>query len=331
MKPIADGTEHRPATNGDSPRTSCRYWATKRKYPIATKIVRKLTTSDELNALIRNRLRSIIGSADVRWRRTHRAPTTSPTTIAATGNAPTPSWAICLSPKTRASTATSDMNALTRSSRPAFGSRYSGKTIGPRTSNRPMTGNAIRKTEPHQKYSRRTPPTIGPMALPAEKAEIQIGDRSCPLTRVLEHVEDERQGRGGDRRAGDPEQRTADDQHLRAERDGGQDRDQAERGGTDQEQLATSDAIAERAHRHQEPGDREPVDVDDPQELRAARVEVLADRRHGQVQDREVHHVDERGEREDRQPDPFARACLGGLGFRHRSPPIVSAGAHPLR
>ena len=31
MKPIADGTDHTPASNGDRPRTSCRYWATNRK------------------------------------------------------------------------------------------------------------------------------------------------------------------------------------------------------------------------------------------------------------------------------------------------------------
>ena len=36
-----------------------------------------------------------------------------------------------------------------------------------------MTGRAIRKTDPHQKCSRSTPPTKGPTALPAENDEIQ--------------------------------------------------------------------------------------------------------------------------------------------------------------
>ena len=36
-----------------------------------------------------------------------------------------------------------------------------------------MTGTASRNTEPHQKFSSRIPPTTGPIALPAEKAEIQ--------------------------------------------------------------------------------------------------------------------------------------------------------------
>ncbi len=37
-----------------------------------------------------------------------------------------------------------------------------------------MTGTLIRNTEPHQKCSSRTPPTIGPKAAPAEKADAQM-------------------------------------------------------------------------------------------------------------------------------------------------------------
>ena len=58
-----------------------------------------------------------------------------------------------------------------------------------------MTGRAIRKTEPHQKCSRSTPPTTGPMALPAENAEIQIAMAlaRCPgclnMLKMSERVE----------------------------------------------------------------------------------------------------------------------------------------------
>ena len=31
MNPTADGSDHSPASSGDSPTTSWRYWATKRK------------------------------------------------------------------------------------------------------------------------------------------------------------------------------------------------------------------------------------------------------------------------------------------------------------
>ena len=90
----------------------------------------------------------------------------------ATGMGSMPSWAICFSPKMTDRIATSDMAALDRSSRPASGSLYSGRTIGPRISSNAITGRARRNTEPHQKCSSMIPPRIGPIALPAEKAEI---------------------------------------------------------------------------------------------------------------------------------------------------------------
>jgi hypothetical protein len=70
--------------------------------------------------------------------------------------------------------ATSDSTALATSSRPASGSRNSGSNTGPSTSSSSITGTAIRKTEPHQKYSSSAPPTSGPIAAPAEKLVIQM-------------------------------------------------------------------------------------------------------------------------------------------------------------
>jgi hypothetical protein len=61
---------------------------------------------------------------------------------------------------------------LGRSRRPASGSLYSGRTSGPRMSRATITGRAMRNTEPHQKLSRSKPPMTGPMAPPAENAEI---------------------------------------------------------------------------------------------------------------------------------------------------------------
>ena len=67
------------------------------------------------------------------------------------------------------------------------------------------------------------------------------------------------------------------DQHLGARRERGEHRRDAERRGADQQQAAAADPVAERAHRDQRPGDEEPVDVDDPQQLRAARLQVRAE------------------------------------------------------
>ena len=80
----------------------------------------------------------------------------------------------------------------------------------------------------------------------------------------------------------------------------------AERGRADQQQPPAADAVAQRAHRDQQAGDQEAVDVDDPEQLRAARPQVRAQRRQGEVQHRQVHRVEQAGQRDHGQPDPFA-------------------------
>jgi hypothetical protein len=52
-----------------------------------------------------------------------------------------------------------------------------------------------------------------------------------------------------------------------------------------------ADPVAERAHRDQQPGQQEAVDVRDPEELRAGRFEVGAQLRQRQIENREVHRV----------------------------------------
>jgi hypothetical protein len=125
------------------------------------------------NERILNRLRSIIGSARLRWRLIQIAPTVRPAPMTTMGTVLTPFWAISVKPKMTARTAAIDMTALSGSSRPASGSLYSGSTRGPRRRSAAITGSARRNTEPHQKNSRRIPPRTGPTALPAENAPIQ--------------------------------------------------------------------------------------------------------------------------------------------------------------
>ncbi len=128
---------------------------------------------DTPKAGIRNSRRSMNGSASVVCRRTKTALSTSPARIAAATTASKPPCAPRLTPKITSSTAASDSAALTRSSRPASGSRASGSTSGPSTSSNSITGTPSRNTEPHQKYSSSAPPISGPIALPTEKPETQ--------------------------------------------------------------------------------------------------------------------------------------------------------------
>ena len=101
-------------------------------------------------------------------------------------------------------------------------------------------------------------------------------------------------------------------------------RHQPERGRPDHQELAAADAVTQGAHGDQRPGHEEPVDVDDPQQLGAGRLQVRADRGHGQVQHGQVHHVQQAGQGEHRQPDPLAPSGLRWrLGRSHVPRPLV--------
>ena len=130
-------------------------------------------------------------------------------------------------------------------------------------------------------------------------------DRGRALLRIEEHREDQRQRRRRDGRAGDPHDGSAGDEHLRALREGGEQRRQREERGTAQEELPAADPIPEGAHRDEQAGDEEAVDVDDPQQLRARRSQLCADSWDGEVEHGQVHRVDERREGEHAEPDPL--------------------------
>ena len=136
-------------------------------------------------------------------------------------------------------------------------------------------------------------------------------DGDPALLRVEEHVAN--QGEGGRRqgRPGEAEHRASRDQHLRALRERGEHRRDAERGGADQQQPAAADPVAQRPHGDQRPGDQKAVDVDDPQQLRAAGLEVRAERRHREVQHGQVHRVEQAGQGDHGEPDPLAARRLG--------------------
>ena len=101
------------------------------------------------------------------------------------------------------------------------------------------------------------------------------------------------------------------DQHLGAGRVGGEHRRDAERRRADQQHLAPADPVAERAHGDQRAGDHEAVDVDDPQQPGRARLQIGDDLRQGEIEDREVHRVDEARDGDDGEADPVAPGRLG--------------------
>jgi hypothetical protein len=124
---------------------------------------------------------------------------------------------------------------------------------------------------------------------------------------------------------------TAGDQHLGAGRERCDHGDDAERGATDEQQPPPADPVAQRPHGDQESRDHEPVDIGDPQQLSAAWSQVLADRRHGQVQHGQVHRIQQTSEGEHRQPDPLPPAGQWRRRGGHADPLVdVRTNALPL-
>ena len=142
-------------------------------------------------------------------------------------------------------------------------------------------------------------------------------DRERALARILEQVSDQGERRGCDRRARDAEQRSRCDEHLGARGEGGEERGEREPRCAEQEQAPAPDPVTQRAHRDQETGDHEAVDVRDPEELVARRLQVFAEVRHREVQNREIHRVDDARDGKDGEADPLAAARLRGRDCAH--------------
>lgn len=170
----------------------------------------------------------------------------------------------------------------------------------------------------------RAPPEVGEQQSADHRAERDTGghhrrpqgDRLAPLPLVAEEVADQREGRRHQRGSAHTEQRPYGDELSGAVGVGGGDRCRAEEHRAREHQPAASDAVAERAHRDQQPGEYEAVHVEHPQLLGGARFQVPADVRDGEVEDGDVHGDEEQREHQHGECDPLPAArcwsCRGG-------------------
>ena len=122
--------------------------------------------------------------------------------------------------------------------------------------------------------------------------------------RALELVREQRQRRGEHRRRPDPLRGAREVEHEPAARRRAQGRADGERDQPGGEDGAAAAAVGERARRQQRRGERERVGVDDPLQLREARVQVGPDRRQRDVDDGHVEQQHRRGRRHDGERDP---------------------------
>ena len=113
-------------------------------------------------------------------------------------------------------------------------------------------------------------------------------DGEPALVTVGEDAAQERERRGHEHRAEHAHQGASRDQQCGRRREGGERRNGREPRGTDQEQLAPPEPVAQHAHRHEQTRQHERVGVDDPELLRARRGEVEGDLGQGKAQHRVV-------------------------------------------
>ncbi len=164
----------------------------------------------------------------------------------------------------------------------------------------------------------RAPPEVAQQKAAEDRADGGTGrghrapyaDREAALLGVVEEVADQRQGGRHQRRTGHTQQGAGGDHHLRGGGVRTHHRQPAERDGADQQQFLAADAVAEAAHGDQETGDDEGVDVADPQQLGARRLQILTQERGGQAEDRGVDADQQDGEDEDGEGEPAARSGL---------------------
>src|SRR6266511_62542 len=257
----------RPAWRGVYPWTNCRYWVSRNASPPMASPARVIATVPHARRGFRNSRRSSIGSRARASCRTKVAP-------ASTARPSEPITAALIHqlegasmiPETREVKATTERASPGRSGRGGAGCRLSGTRIQPPARAAIAIGTFSRNTDPHQKFSRSHPPTMGPRGMPRLAIPVQS---PMALTR-----------------------------------------------------SPRAEAVPERPHGEQEPGEDHDVGIEDPLQRRRRRAQFPLQRRHGDVDDRVVDDDDQQAHREDRQGPPAAPVGVPSPGS------MLFVGAH---
>jgi len=130
------------------------------------------------------------------------------------------------------------------------------------------------------------------------------GDRDRTFAAVGEHVDEDRQRRREQQGRADTHRTAPRDQLSRSRRTGGEDGAETEQHQSRLQHALAAEAVAERAGRHEQPGEHQDVGVDDPLELAGGRTELAHEGRERDVDDRAVEHDREHGEAEHAEDAP---------------------------
>ena len=164
-----------------------------------------------------------------------------------------------------------------------------------------ISGRLIQKIQ-RQSNSTSRPPPSGPDQGRDPRPRRPQPDRA-PARLALEGRGEDRQRARDQQRAGHPLQRPGADQRLLAGRDRAEDRGRREPAEPDHEQPPATEQVAERAADEQQRDQRQHVGLDDPLLPREPGVEILLDRRqgdvdHGRIEEDDVRAEDRRHQRQ---------------------------------
>ena len=171
----ANGISRTPASSGSYPSTNWNIWLTRNRVPTTAKNDMVIAMLATVNRGLRKNVTSSIGYG---FRNSHstkaarpRHATAKPITLAALSQ---PRSGAPMIVQRSTERPTIDSSEPTRSSGAGSGSFDSGRTKCPIETAITTTGTFTRKTDPHQKWARRSPPTAGPSALPSALTAAQI-------------------------------------------------------------------------------------------------------------------------------------------------------------
>src|SRR6266567_6085646 len=297
---IAGRTLHRAATSGSRPSTDCRNWVMTTELAISENVPIRLTRMDPPTWRSSRARMSMSGCFRRSCRAVKRMPKTMPAARMASGRGAHPSSAMVFTPYVTGRMLASTSTELIQSILGRAELFDSGSSVGATISSRTIAGMLIRNTEPQKKFSSSRPlmtgPIVTPLAITALHTDIALTRcfASGNIVRIRARVE------GIKVEPATP--RTA-----RARISTG-----AEGANAASSELSPKPAagpVAYCAHRQQQAGQHETVDVEDPQLLDRARAQVLGDERRGEEQDGHVHRHDHQRQAEHAQRDPLPPAC----------------------
>ena len=169
----------------------------------------------------------------------------------------------------------------------------------------------MRNTDPHQKWTKRKPPSIGPMATPSPAVAGPDPDGAGSLSICREHVGQDRQRGGHQGRRPHSHDRPGPDEPVRRARPRRQGRPAPEDDEATHEDPLAPYPITECSEAQQQTSEEDRKGIDDPLQLGRGRVQVADDRRQGHVENRVVEADQQQGDAQNGQGHPAPGAGHG--------------------